>query len=216
MAKHFILMGDVIGSRRLDPTELRQEIKNLLSSCNRRLKAGILSPYTTTLGDEFQGVARSLKAAAECIFFFEEKRIASQYDFRIRYVAHYGEIQTPINREIAYGMMGPGLTRARALLTMKKRGQPRFCFDLPDSRLADNLIRLCGVIDGLVSRWDRQDYGLISDMLSIPVNERVGAKYGKNRSQIWKRRRHLLIEEYLLTKSVVFDLIDAAEERRRK
>jgi hypothetical protein len=216
MATHFILMGDVIGSRDLDAARLRREIKSLLAACNRKHKTGILSPYTTTLGDEFQGIARSLRAAAECIFFFEERRIAGEYDFEIRYVVHCGEIQTPINREVAYGMMGPGLTRARALLTAKKRGRPRFVFDLPDGQLADNLARLCSVIDGLIARWDRKDYRLVSDMLSTRVNEEVAAKYGKNRSQIWKRRKHLLVEEYLATKSVVFDLIAAAEGRRKK
>lgn len=213
MAKYFIVMGDVIGSRRLDAPKLRHQLKSLLRACNKELNAAILSPYTTTLGDEFQGIAGSLRGAAECIFYLEETRIKNQWDFQIRYVAHYGEIQTPINREIAYGMMGPGLATARTLLTDKRRGQPRFHFDLPDKRLAKNLTRLCKVIDGLIDRWNRVTFPLVSDMLSEQNDERVAGKHGKNRSQIWKRRKHLLIEEYRLTKAVVFDLIDAAEEK---
>ncbi len=216
MAKYFILMGDVIGSRRLHATKLRRQFKNLLSACNRHLKAEVLSPYTTTLGDEFQGVPRSLRSAAESMFCIEEARIKNRYDFGIRYVAHYGEIQTPISRKIAYEMMGPGLTRARALLTDKRRGQPRFCFDLPDKKLAENLTRLCSVVDGLTNRWDSRDYTLIFDMLSNANNEEVASKHGKNRSQIWKRRKHLLIEEYRLIRAVVLDLIDAAELEREK
>jgi hypothetical protein len=73
----------------------------------------------------------------------------------------------------------------------KRRGQPRFSFDLCDKRLAEKLTRLCRVIDGLTERWDRQDYSLISHMLSDQNNEEVAAKHGKNRSQIWKRRKHL-------------------------
>ena len=216
MSRYFILMGDVIGSRRLHAAELRRQLKNLLSACNRHLKAEILSPYTTTLGDEFQGVPGSLYSAAESLFCIEEERIKNQYDFGVRYVVHYGEIDTPISREIAYEMMGPGLTRARALLTDKRRGQPRFCFDLPDKELAENLTRLCSVIDGLVDRWNPRDYALIFAMLSSTSNEDVAAEHGKNRSQIWKRRKHLLIEEYRLTKAVVLDLIDAAEREQGK
>jgi len=63
MAKYFILMGDVIGSRGFDATKLRRQLKSLLSACNGDLKTEILSPYTTTLGDEFQGIAMSLHAA---------------------------------------------------------------------------------------------------------------------------------------------------------
>ncbi len=101
-------------------------------------------------------------------------------------------------------------------MTDKRRGQPRFQFDLPDKGLAENLTRLCRVIDGLIDRWDRRDFPLISDMLSEQNDEEVAGKHGKNRSQIWKRRKHLLIEEYKLTKAVVFDLIDATERKRSK
>jgi len=216
MADYFIVMGDVIGSRKLDATKLRQQLKNLLSACNRDLKTEILSPYTTTLGDEFQGIARSLHAVAESIFYLDETRIKNQYDFWIRYVAHYGEIQTPINTEVAYGMMGPGLTKGRALLTDKRRGQPRFCFYLPDTRLAENLTRLFRVIEGLTSRWDRRDFSLISEMLSNTNNEEVAAQHHKNRSQIWKRRKHLFIEEYRMAKAVILDLTDTAKGKRSR
>jgi hypothetical protein len=211
---YFILMGDVIESRKLNATRLRQQLKTLLSACNRDLKPEIISPYTTTLGDEFQGIAGSLHAVAETIFCLDEARIKKQYDFMIRYVAHYGEIQTPINTDMAYGMMGPGLTKARALLTDKRRGEPRFCFELPDKQLAENLTRLFIVIDGLTDRWKQRDFLLIADMLSNTNNEEVAAKHKKNRSQIWKKRKHLLIEEYRAAKAVVFDLIKASEGRK--
>ena len=211
---YFILMGDVIESRKLNATRLRQQLKTLLSACNRDLKPEIISPYTTTLGDEFQGIAGSLHAVAETIFCLGEARIKKQYDFMIRYVAHYGEIQTPINTDMAYGMMGPGLTKARALLTDKRRGEPRFCFELPDKQLAENLTRLFVVIDGLTDRWKQRDFLLIADMLSNTNNEEVAAKHKKNRSQIWKKRKHLLIEEYRAAKAVVFDLIKASEGRQ--
>jgi hypothetical protein len=217
MAKnYFILMGDVIESRKLDATKLRQQLKTLLSACNKDLKPEILSPYTTTLGDEFQGIAGSLHAVAETIFCLDEARIKKQYDFMIRYVAHYGEIQTPINTDVAYGMMGPGLTKARALLTEKRRGEPRFCFELPDTQLAENLTRLFTVIDGLTDRWKQRDFSLIADMLSNTNNEEVAAKHKKNRSQIWKKRKHLLIEEYRAAKAIIFDLIKASAGRQNR
>jgi len=216
MAKYYILMGDIIQSRKMDAQKLRRELKSLLSACNGDLKTEILSPYTTTLGDEFQGIARSLHGAAESIFYFEELRIRNQNDFMMRYVVHYGEIQTSINTKVAYGMMGPGLTKARSLLTDKRRGRPRFLFDLPDNRLAENLTRLCTIIDGLTRRWCPRDYALISDMLTNRNNEEVATNHNKNRSQIWKRRKHLLIEEYRLGRAVVFDLIDSSEGKQKE
>lgn len=208
LAKHFILMGDVIKSREQDPPELVESFKSLIASCNRNLRQQILSPYTITLGDEFQGVAGSLRGLLDSIFYLEEVRIKRCYSFKLRFVAHYGEISTPLNTKIAYSMMGPGLTRARELLSVKRRSRPRFNFDLSDSRHEKDLNRLFSVLDGITERWNVAAYPLIGNMLTDAGDGEVGAIHNKNRSQIWKRRKHLLIEEYKLLKAVICDSAD--------
>ena len=209
MANYFILMGDVVGSRMVDPEQLSIQLKNLVTSCNDKLKSMILSPLTITLGDEFQGVVGSLEAIVESIFHFEESIIRNQYDFKIRYVGHFGEIQTPINKEIAYEMMGPGLINTRELLTQKSRNRTRILIDLPNEKMADMLTKLFKVSDSIMKRWKGEDYRLIFDMLHNRNNLEVASIYSKNRTQIWKRRNSLLIEEYNLLKSVILDLVKA-------
>ena len=201
-------MGDVVKSREQDPMELADSFKSLIASCNWNLKQQILSPYTITLGDEFQGVASSLRGLLDSIFYLEEARIKQCYSFNVRFVAHYGEIGTPLNTEIAYAMMGPGLTRARELLSVKRRSRPRFIFDLSDSWHENDLNRLFLVLDGITERWNVADYPLISNMLTHAGDGEVGAIHNKNRSQIWKRRKHLFIEEYKLLKAVICDSTD--------
>lgn len=166
----------------------------------------ILSPYTVTLGDEFQGVARSLLAAIEAILYIEETSLRRGLVFKIRYVTVHGQIDTPLNRLKAHNMMGAGLTKAREILTDKRRGGRRFRFDLTNAYIMDQLNRLFVVIDGLTDRWDVEDALLILDMLGNTNNEEVGAKHGKNRSQIWKRRKHLLVEEYRALRETIVDL----------
>lgn len=207
-AMHFILMGDVIKSREQDPPELVESFKALIASCNLDLKQQILSPYTITLGDEFQGVASSLRGLLDSIFYLEEARIKQCYSFKIRFVAHDGEIATPLNTEVAWAMLGPGLTRARELLSVKRRSRPRFVFDLSDGRHEQELNRLFRVLDGITERWNVADYPLINSMLSDASDGEVGAIHSKNRSQIWKRRRHLFTEEYKLLKAVICDSAD--------
>lgn len=207
MAQYHILMGDIIASRKYKGPELTQTFESLVSSCNSDLASGILSPYTITLGDEFQGIAKSLKSGIQSIFYFEEAILKTGVDFKLRYVLHYGSIETHINREIAYGMRGPGLTKAREMLELNRRNRPRFQFELSDMLLTEQLNRLFRVIDSLNAQWRKKDFSLISDMLENDNNEQVGSKYRKNRSQIWKRRKHLLIEEYKTLKDVVFDMV---------
>jgi len=199
-------MGDVIRSSKQDARQLRKEFMGLVSLCNQKLEHDIISPYTVTLGDEFQGIAASLQAVIEAMFFMEETILRKGLAFKIRYVGVHGAIDTPINRLKAHTMMGAGLTKARGLLTDKRRGKPRFRFDLPDAHTMNQLNRLFLVLDGLTGRWDTRDGILISDMLDNSHNEEVGVKHGKNRTQIWKRRRHLLIEEYQALKEAILEL----------
>jgi hypothetical protein len=206
MAKRHILMGDVIGSSKFEARQLRKEFMALVSLCNQELAHDILSPYTVTLGDEFQGIAKSLHALIETIFFMEERILREGLKFKLRYVAVHGDIDTSINRLKAHTMMGAGLMKAREVLTDKRRGQPRFRFNLPDTHTMSQLNRLFLVFDGLTGRWDKGDGHLIFDMLDNPDNKEVGVIHGKNRSQIWKRRRHLLIEEYRALKETIMEL----------
>lgn len=206
MALHYILMGDIIRSSKYGAQKLRDDFMRVVSSCNAELEQNIISPYTVTLGDEFQGIAASLDAVVKTIFYMEEVILRRKLAFKLRYVAVHGSIDTSINRLKAYTMMGPGLTKAREILIDKRRGLPRFRFDLIDVYTMNQLNRLFLVLDGLTSRWDIEDSILILDMLSNTNNEEVGAAHGKNRSQIWKRRKNLLIEECRALQEVIVDL----------
>jgi hypothetical protein len=208
MKKYHILMGDIVASRKYRGDVLLRDFKSLVSSCNADLASDILSPYTITLGDEFQGIPNSLNSALASIFYLEEMSREKGLNFKLRYVLHYGEIKTPLNRQIAYEMTGAGLTKARRMLNEKKRGLPRFRFDLKNRMLTNQLNRLFSVLDALTSEWQQKDYSLINDMLKQENNEAVGIKHGKNRTQIWKRRKRLRINEYKTLRDVIFNFIE--------
>jgi hypothetical protein len=199
-------MGDIVGSSTYKAPKLRRDFMQIVSSCNNTLEKEILSPYTVTLGDEFQGVARSLRALFDSIFYLEEISLLKCLKFKIRYVGLYGEIDTSINRMKAYGMMGTGLTQARSILTAKCRSKPRFQFELPDDRMTKELNLLFRVIDGITAKWNPDDGPLILDMITNNSNLEIGKKYKKNRTQIWKRRKNMLINEFQALKEVVLDL----------
>ena len=82
-------------------------------------------------------------------------------------------------------------------------------FDLPNERLAEQLGRLFTAIDGISARWPRKDGSLICDMLASDSNRDVGAKHDKDRAQVWKRRRNLLVREYKALRQAVFALVEA-------
>ncbi|SMO33031.1 SatD family protein [Gracilimonas mengyeensis] len=205
--KQYILMGDVVSSTDYHSKPLQKNLKALTKSCNESLEDRLLSPYTVTLGDEFQGIPDSLQTAIETLFFCEEECLRQSYGFKLHYVVHYGEIETDINPDIAYEMMGPGLSKARKLLSSKKRSRKRFQFALADAIQSQQITRLFEVLDSLILSWKQDDYDLILDMIENENNAEVGEKHGKNRDQIWKRRKTLMINEYNLLKEFLFTYI---------
>src|SRR5450759_588107 len=132
MPNYHVMMADIVKSSSLEPAWLGEAFERLVSRCNEKCSDDIISPLTITLGDEFQGVAASLKGAVDTIFCLEETLLAEKFPFRLRYVVLYGEIGTEINRTLAHGMMGSGLTPARQKLTHKQRSRPQFQIELGD------------------------------------------------------------------------------------
>lgn len=202
---YYILMGDVVQSSDFQPDQLGRDLKKLVSSANRDLENHTLSPYTVTLGDEFQGVTKSLSSAIETLFYFEEQKLAMNLDFSLHYVLHFGKIETEINPDTSYGMLGEGLTEARKMLTAKKRDRRRFNFSLKKRMLSQQLNRIFVVLDGIAGRWKRDDFSLILDMIKTENDREVGKKHGKDRSQIYRRRKTLMIDEYLMLKSFIIN-----------
>ena len=205
---NYILMGDVVSSKDYDSQTLQKQLHNITESCNKALRNDLLSPYTITLGDEFQGIPNTLLTAIRTLFFYEEECLRQNLDFKLHYVVHYGKIDTKINPEIAYEMMGPGLTKARELLGSKKRDRKRFQILLDNKVLTQQLNRLFEVLDSIIRSWKIDDYLLILDMINNDNNAEVGEKHDKNRDQIWKRRKTLMVHEYNLIKEAIVTSIE--------
>lgn len=196
-------MGDVIGSSDYDAVKLGETLKNLVQSANKDLSNKTLSPYTVTLGDEFQGVTQSLNSGIETLFYLEEQRLARDLEFRLHYVLHYGKIETEINPDTSYGMLGEGLTRAREKLTAKKRDRKRFNISIKNKERSLQLNRLFEVLDGITEHWNKKDFTLILDLIRNDNDQEVGEMHGKDRSQIYRRRKTLMIREFNLLKSFI-------------
>ncbi len=204
---YYIVMGDVIGSSRLDSNVLSFQLADLLEAFRDSFGEKALSPFTTTLGDEFQGVCDTLKTAVESIIFFEEKRYMNRYDFSIRYIIHYGKIDTKLNRDIAYGMIGPGLTFARKQITENKKNKPDIQVFIEDEDKSKKIEYGLRVLVGIKRKWSLKDSHIVMDMLGNSNNSEVGKKNNMHRSQVWKRRKNLLIEEYNILKSLIYSII---------
>ncbi len=197
-------MADIVDSSKYPSKKLATDFKMIVTRTNKDHPGWFLSPLTITLGDEFQGVATDLAAAVKAIFALEETIITLQKGFKLRYVVVEGVIDTPINPDIAYEMMGAGLTNARTMLNELKKSKSRFNVDLKDKRLKNILNNAYLVAQGFIDDWRAEkDYAIISGFLVSNDYKVVADKLSKDRSQIWKKAKTLKIASYLSIKEVI-------------
>ncbi len=124
-----VLMGDLVKSRSARSTPLLHRVFNdAIEVFNREHRATIVSPLTITLGDEFQGLAQDLSAAFDLVhtmrLYFLERSIDC------RFIVGRAVLETEVNPNRAWNMMGTGLSEARTLLN-DKQDPSAYRFSLP-------------------------------------------------------------------------------------
>lgn len=111
MSSVLVLIADVEASKGLSEDRrkaLQEELQAELDYLNRTDHRPI-SPYTITLGDEFQAVFTK----ADGLFADLFRILALLYPVKVRFSLGIGSIATPINEEQAIGMDGPAFHQAR-------------------------------------------------------------------------------------------------------
>ncbi|MBN2628658.1 MAG: hypothetical protein JXA95_18490 [Spirochaetales bacterium] len=102
------IIADIIKSREIQNRgKFQKELELKLSEMSKR--ENILSPYTITLGDEFQAIYRNTDQVLTDIM--EIMRFL--YPVKIRVSLGIGDLDTEINRKRSLGMDGPAFHMAR-------------------------------------------------------------------------------------------------------
>ena len=197
MQKNYhILMGDLTRSSDAPSQEVAAKLEHVVGEVNEAFAPDILSPLTVTLGDEFQGIAKSAEAAASMILAFEHAWIKRRVP-DLHYSWVWGPIATDINPDIAHGMMGPGLTEARSMLTRKDRDREKVQVSLADRpEDGETLQNVFLGLTGISGRWKEKDFALVGDLLETSDIAKVAARHDRDKSSVYRRRETLMIEPY--------------------
>ena len=197
-------MADIIRSRTANQSKLMSDFKEIARKTNASLKDKFLSPITITLGDEFQSIARNVLAAVTIILTIEESMVLLGKNFKFRYVLLEGKIDTSINKDIAYEMLGSGLTKAREALGNLKKTKSRFTIILQDQARGHALHNSFLVFQSIIDGWKPgKDYYIVAEFLRKRDYKEVAIALNKERSLMWKREKSLQLNEYFALKEVI-------------
>lgn len=123
--QYVAVIGDIKRSRELQQREaVQSRLQQACVELNRREDLeGLLSPFTVTLGDEFQALFASFRGVWRAVFAIEAMLGEG---VGIRFGMGIGGMDTAINREAAIGMDGPAFHRARRAIDGLKQGDHNY------------------------------------------------------------------------------------------
>jgi SatD family (SatD) len=203
MKLQHILMADVINSRKYKGRIIANALSSIVTEVNEVFEKEIVSPLTITLGDEFQGIVSSQMAAIKIILYIEELIINKECGFKLRYATNTGKIDTAINKKIAHGMIGEGLSETRAILNNAKKEQNRFFLfkGIKANFLNDLFILFTSFIDN----WKKKDFKTIGLFLAEEDYKKVAVINNNTPSAMWKKKKSLQIKEYKTVKHLILE-----------
>jgi hypothetical protein len=182
-----VVMGDVVSSRSLEPAMLHDLFNAAVARANLLVPAQLLSPLTITLGDEFQGLARTLATAAELARAIRLDLLARGVDCRL--VIGTARLETPLNVAQAWNMMGEGLAEARGVLNAR-RDLSLYRFSLPGRTVLQRTLDAVGAaLTQIERRWTVRQRETIIGSLDDRAVARMAAEQGVVPRSVYKVRQ---------------------------
>lgn len=177
-----VLIGDLVASRRSSlRQQLQEQLKGALNSLNQD-RDGLTSPYTVTLGDEFQVVYdQADRLFADCMAI-----AAAVHPVRMRFSLSLGDISTALNPDQALGMDGPAFYQARDGIDQLKRSGELFALaglDKPEQALASGGL---GLFSHQLGKWNANRLHILNRLLLGWRVERIAEELSISEQAVYK------------------------------
>ncbi len=185
------LIGDLVASREVPRREaFQRRLARTLARTGRSAR-GLASPFTLTLGDEFQAVYRG----ADTVFADLIAILAEIHPVRARFVLGVGKLATRINPRQALGMDGPAFHQARAAL-MELKPQGGF-LRIAGSEPADWVLanHVLDLLSHHVAGWSRNRLLVLAALLRGEPVRAIEAALAISRVAVYKNIRAAALDD---------------------
>lgn len=177
---YLVLIADLVASRRAPERQsLQHRLTAELNTLNRETPRPT-SPYTLTLGDEFQAVFDR----ADRIFADLVRLLSALHPMRIRFSLGLGAITTDLNPEQALGMDGPAFYAARdGIERLKASGDLLRIEGLPDAALANGSLRL---VSQRMDKWHANRFAILHRLMRDDSVQAIADDLGISEQAVYK------------------------------
>lgn len=201
-----VLIADLVDSRSIPERHaVQRRLENVLDRLNRTTE-GLLSPYTVTLGDEFQAVLERGGRVFDDAVAIQ----AELHPVLVRFALAVGELSTEVNRRQALGMDGPAFHAARAGVEALKDEEALFRLHLPDPPTCDLANASLALISHAFRRWQSRRFAILSALQQDEPVQAVAERLGITEQAVYKNVSDGHLRDVLATFRAVGRLIDRA------
>lgn len=188
--RHLVVIGDIVSSKSIsNRARFQKEFALALGDLNQS-NPSIVSPYTLTLGDEFQAVYGS----ADGVFADLCRLKLACLPVRVRLSLAIGKISTAINPDQALGMDGPAFHAARAGIDTLKASEGEFALAGPlpgDAETRDALIEL---ICTNLETWKPNRWAILAGLLAGATVPELARDNRITEVAVYKNIRHARLD----------------------
>jgi hypothetical protein len=195
--QYLAIIGDIVDSKQLQQRdEFQARLASSLKTMSNR-NPSLVSPYTITLGDEFQAVYKN----ADRLFLDIFSILHDIHPYEARFAVGVGELSTEVNRKQALGMDGPAFHRAReAIIQLKAtpylislQGAPAPQGpDFDHWKLFNHLLNL---MSHKVVAWEKNRLRILCGLLAGQSVGELEAELGISKVAVYKNINAAVLDE---------------------
>lgn len=168
------IIGDIIGSRKLENRSyVQKKFLALAESANKLYEQDIVSPFTVTIGDEFQVLLKSVHITPKVIDNIRREMTPVKLVFGVG----IGEVVTDINPRLAIGMDGPAFYFARKAIEQAKKKKPQIIYK-SDFAGMDMINSLNYFIESCTERRTKRQKQVLAYLAQDFTQEAIADKLG--------------------------------------
>ena len=203
------LTADIIASRdHPHRTELQEWMEMALCNANDQFGSELLVPLTITLGDEWQGLTRSVAGAA-------------RIDFSLRQVLHplaiasgigTGTVATPL-RERTSQMDGPCFHRSRSAIDAAKQGRGDATVFRTDHGPRDTAANaLCQLLHTVSEQWTERQFENLTAFIEHGTEATAAKALGVSQPTLHQSLARSRGKTYLAAREALFQFLETYPE----
>lgn len=208
MKEVMALIGDIAMSKKIEDREnFQNKISLLFKKVSAASKDYLHSPYTLTLGDEFQAVYRTPDSIMTDIW----KIIEALYPHRARFAVGMDMLSTKINPNKAIGMDGPAFYYARdGIEELKQYSRTIIQFYGKNIRNLNLIDQYLILLSGISSRWKHNTIKIFNGLLNKDSLEKISNNTGISKRAVYKNIKNNYLEEIIdLQREITKSLSDS-------